>query len=103
MDDLLCRGVFYSNTRTRVLEALLVIGPLWLAACTHTEEFTRDMTWPMEPQVGMRDLPAGAPAPSSKPIQRQATSASDDLAKTIDVLSERVAQLEKEVGDFVNL
>ena len=44
-----------------------------------------------------------APAPSNKPIPRQATSASDDLAKKIDVLSERVAQLEKEVGDFVNL
>lgn len=44
-----------------------------------------------------------APAPSSKPIPRQSASASDDLARKIDVLSERVAELEKTVETFVNL
>ena len=41
--------------------ALLVPGLVWLAACTHTERLTREMTWSTESSAaGMNRLPGDA-------------------------------------------
>jgi hypothetical protein len=37
------------------MKVLAILGFLWLAACTHTEESTHTMSWSQEPLVGMHN------------------------------------------------
>jgi len=41
------------------MKVLAILGFLWLAACTHTEESTHTMSWSQEPLVGMHTLSQG--------------------------------------------
>ena len=54
------RNLYRRNVRA-IAMMLLASGLMWLAACSHTESFIRDMTWSSEADsVGLRTLPEGA-------------------------------------------